>query len=148
MRWPVKKCWAQTIKLLMLSLLTELEPFTLKLVSAWIDQSQSDHSPNTGSEVFTWLLYMLTPLWHYAAGDVRLPQVAVSPQLLDLPAVNPMKNVRPALWKPNKEQMKLQTAGRKEIKQKKREKTAREQEQGGSMHRHKASAAEQTQQWE
>lgn len=57
--------------------------------------SQRDHSPNTGSghsrEVFTWLLYMLTPLWHYVAGDGRLPQVAASPRPLDLPAVNPLE---------------------------------------------------------
>lgn len=42
-------------------------------------------------------------------------------------------NVGRALRKSNKEQMKLQTVGRKETKQKKREKTGREQEQGGSI---------------
>lgn len=34
---------------------------------------------------------MLTPLWHYVAGDGRLPQVAASPRPLDLPAVNPLE---------------------------------------------------------
>lgn len=64
------------------------------------------------------------------------------------PRCQSLGNARRALRKPNKEQMKLQTVGRKETKQKKREKTAREQEQGGSIHGHKASAAEQTRQWE
>ena len=118
----------QLLSCLHSSLQTKLELFIFKVVSAWIDLassavSQSHHSPSTGRghsrEVLTWLLYMLTPPWHYAAGEVRLPQVAASPQPFDLRAVNPMRNVRCATWKPNMEQMKLQTVGRKETKQKK-----------------------------
>ena len=64
---------------------------------------------------------------------MRLPQVAVSPQPRDLPGVNPVENVRRTLRKPNKDQKKLQTVGRKETKQKKREKTARQEEQEGPI---------------
>lgn len=83
-----------------LSLLTKQEIFTSKLISAWTILASSavcqrDHSPNRGSghsrEVFTWLLYMLTPAWHYVAVDARLPQVAASLRPLDLPTVNPLE---------------------------------------------------------
>lgn len=50
------------------------------------------------------------------------------------PCCQSLGNTRRALRKPNKIQMKLQTVGRKETKQKKREKIAREQEQGGLIH--------------
>ena len=77
-----------------------MELFILILVGAGMGlapsaASQRDHSPNTGighsRVVFTWLLYMLTLPWHYAARDARLPQVAASPRPLDLPAVNPLE---------------------------------------------------------
>jgi len=75
--WQCKNVGPELLSRLHLSLVTKLELFTEILSSAWLDlscsaESKRDHRPSTGSghsrEVFTWLLYMLTPQWHYAAG--------------------------------------------------------------------------------
>lgn len=76
--------------------------------------SESERSQSKAERWFTWLLCMLTPTWHYVAGDMRLPQVAASPPPRDLPSIL-WKNVRCTLWKTNREQKK----GHKQLEEKK-----------------------------
>lgn len=47
---------------------------------------------------------MLTPTWHYVAGDMRLPQVAASPPPRDLPSI---------LWKTSDVRCESQTENKK-----------------------------------
>lgn len=77
-----------------------MELFILKLVGEgtglallqWVREiTVQTQAVGNSRGVFTWLLYMLTPPWDYAARDARLPQVAASPRPLDLPTVNPLE---------------------------------------------------------
>lgn len=67
---------------------------------------------------------------------------------LDLPAPDPSEAAAVFSKRQIKAEMKLQTDGRKETKQKKREKTDGERRWGASICGHKAEAAEKTWQWE
>lgn len=66
--------------------------------------SESKRSRSKAERWFTWLLCMLTPTWHYVAGDMRLPQVAASPPPRDLPSI---------LWKTSDARCERQTENKK-----------------------------------